>query len=146
MSPGMDPMISFIPDKLSSTELAFELCALCGLCMCAYMVPSLFTLKLHHSLSRPPPFLLFSFLAELGWKLWRHSCDINALLLSHTLSSTQHFIFLYFYKDLLLLFVIMLKKKEEVCVCMWICTHVCSNPWRSEALDVLELGVQTMAT
>lgn len=105
------------------------------------VVPSLLVLKLHHSLSHPPPFLLFPFLAELGWNPWHHSCYINALLLSHTLSSTQHFIFLYFYKDLLLLFVIMLKKKEEVCVCLLICTHVCRSPWRSEALDVLELEV-----
>lgn len=77
------------------------------------MVPSLLTLKLHHSLSRPPPFLLFSFLAELGWNPRHHSCYINALLLSHTLSSTQHLIFLYFYNDLLLLFVIMFKKKKR---------------------------------
>lgn len=40
----------------------------------------------------------------------------------------------------------MFLKKVEVCVCMLVCTHVYRSPWRSEALDVLELGVQTMAT
>lgn len=29
---------------------------------------------------------------------------------------------------------------------MLICTHVCRSPGRSEALDVLELEVQTIAT
>lgn len=112
-------------DLIHSRQALLNWTCFWTLCFVGYMhvciqrqnvVPSLLVLKLHHSLSHPAPFLLFPFLAELGWNPWHHFCYINALLLSHTLSSTQHFIFLYFYKNLLLLFVIMLKKRRGMCL------------------------------